>query len=574
MLRKRFFMMRIALRRQTRFRVFLALFVLLLSFVPPTAPVQAQTYGYEFAPGEVLIGWQPGEAPLPVVQRQNGLAPDQSDPVRQSAVAAIGSLTGLAVLDAAPEYGLARLSVRAGAEAAEIARLQELPWVRYAEPNYYAYAAADTRIPNDPDYYRQWHMEKVNAPMAWAATLGSLSFIVAVLDTGVAQNHPEFEGKLLPGKDYVNDDFSPEDDDPEGHGTHVTGIIAARFDNALGVAGLAPAVDILPMKVLNSQRTGTYGAIALAMYEAANSSAQVINLSLAGYAPSDTLRIAAADMAEQGVLVVAAAGNCAQNPGSCGGLINPDMYPAAYPDVLAVSASDRLDRGTIYSGYMPYIGLAAPGGISGEQVWSTTRAGYGYMYGTSMSTPMVSAAAALVWTLRPAATAQEVAGILKSTADKVGTDPYSGEPYSYESGRNDYFGSGRLNVGWAVRAVYPPRLATDAGPQSFLLGEPYETQSRVVELTNPSTRGVSWQATVLGASWLTVTPSVGTSLYSAPSLMTLTAELGELTPATYSGIVRIQPLDPPDLLSFDIPVELRVVESVSRFYVPFVLAAQ
>jgi len=85
---------------------------------------------------------------------------------------------------------------------------------------------------------------------------------------------------------------------------------------------------------------------------------------------------------------------------------------------------------------------------------------------------------------------------------------------------------------------------------------------------------VSWQATVLGASWLTVTPSVGTSLYSAPSLMTLTAELGELTPATYSGIVRIQPLDPPDLLSFDIPVELRVVESVSRFYVPFVLAAQ
>ena len=567
-------MMRIALRRQTPVCVFLAVLVLLLSFTPPTAPVQAQTYGYEFAPGEVLIGWEPGEGPLPKVQRHKGsLAPDQSDPVRQSAVRAIGSLTGLAVLDAAPEYGIARLSVRAGAEAAEIARLQKLPWVSYAEPNYYAYAAADTFVPNDPDYYRQWHMEKVNAPMAWAATRGSLSFVVAVLDTGVAQSHPEFAGKLLPGKDYVNSDLSPEDDDPDGHGTHVTGIIAAGFDNGLGVAGLAPDVKILPLKVLDSQRTGSYGAIALAMYDAANSNAQVINLSLAGYAPSETLRTAAVDMVEQGVLVVAAAGNCAQSPGSCGGLTNPDMYPAAYPGVLAVSASDRLDRGTIYSGYKPYITLAAPGGISGEQVWSTTRAGYGYMYGTSMSTPMVSAAAALVWTLRPAATAQEVAGILQATADKVGTDPYSGEPYSYVSGRNDYFGSGRLNVGWAVRSAYPPSLATDAVLPSFFLGEPYETQSRVVELTNPSTRGVSWQATVLGAGWLTVTPSIGTSLYSTPSLLTLTAELGELTPATYSGIVRIQPLDPPGLPDFDIPVQLRVVESVSRLYVPFALVA-
>ncbi len=570
-------MMRIAWARQTPACVFLALLVLVFTFVPPTAPVQAQTYGYEFAPGEVLIGWEPGQGPLPVVQRQKGsLAPDQSDPVRQSAVAAIGSLTGLSVLDAAPEYGMARLSVRAGAEAAEIARLQKLPWVRYAEPNYYAYAAADTYIPNDPDYYRQWHMEKVNAPMAWAATSGSLSFVVAVLDTGVAQSHPEFYEKLLPGKDYVNnpDIDGPEDDDQEGHGTHVTGIIAAGFDNGLGVAGLAPNVQILPMKVLNSQRTGSYGAIALAMYEAANSNAQVINLSLAGYAPSETLRIAAADMVEQGILIVAAAGNCAQNPGNCGGLVNPDMYPAAYPGVLAVSASDHLDRGTIYSGYKPYIGLAAPGGISGERVWSTTRAGYGYMYGTSMSAPMVSAAATLVWTLRPAATAEEVAAILKATADKVGTDPYSGEPYSYASGRNDYFGSGRLNVGWAVRLAYPPGLATDAGLQSFVLGEPYEVQSRVVALTNPSTRGVSWQATVLGASWLSVAPSIGTSLYSAPSTITLTAELGELVPATYNGIVRIQPLDPPDLPSFDIAVRLHVFESVSRLYLPSALAAQ
>ena len=400
------------------------------------------------------------------------------------------------MLDAAPEYGMARLSVRAGAEAAEIARLQKLPWVRYAEPNYYAYAAADTYIPNDPDYYRQWHMEKVNAPMAWAATSGSLSFVVAVLDTGVAQSHPEFYEKLLPGKDYVNnpDIDGPEDDDQEGHGTHVTGIIAAGFDNGLGVAGLAPNVQILPMKVLNSQRTGSYGAIALAMYEAANSNAQVINLSLAGYAPSETLRIAAADMVSRVSSLVALEGTV-QESGQLRAALSTRTVPGAFWR-LAVSASDHLDRGTIYSGYKPYIGLAAPGGISGERVWSTTRAGYGYMYGTSMSAPMVSAAATLVWTLRPAATTEEVAAILKATADKVGTDPYSGEPYSYASGRNDYFDSCRLKSVGRTPCV-SARVATD--PASMFSWRTDDVQSRVSPspIQHP---GVVVQAHVLGAS--------------------------------------------------------------------------
>jgi subtilisin family serine protease len=568
-------MMRNVQTRRTRACSFFALLGLLFLLLPAGAPVRAQALEPEFVPGEVLIGWQPGEGPAPEVQRKaGGPAPDQNDPAQQATEQAISRATGLAVLDASPEHGSARLSVAPGTEAEEIARLEALPWVLYAEPNYYAYAAGDTRIPNDPDYPKQWNMEKVSAPMAWAATRGSPSYIVAVLDTGVAQSHPEFVGKLLAGRDYVNNDLLPEDDDPDSHGTHVTGIIAAGFDNGQGVAGLAPDVKILPLKVLDSQRVGTYSAIAQAMYDAVTGGAKIINMSLAGYASSFTLEKAAADVVKQGILVVAAAGNCAQSPSTCGGMVNPDMYPAAYPGVLAVSASDRLDRGTIYSGYKPYIGLAAPGGISTDQVWSTTRYGYNYMYGTSMSTPMATAAAALVWTLKPAATAQDVIGILKNTADKVGTDPYSGEPFSYTTGRNDYFGSGRLNVGQAACSVYPLSLTATAGLRTFLLGEPLTTQSLMVELTSSGIQDVPWQATVVtGQGWLSVSPASGVSSNNAPGRLTLTAKLGQLTPGVYIGIISVQPVHVPCLNSFGIVAQLKVVESVSQTWLPSAVAA-
>ncbi len=115
---------------------------------------------------------------------------------------------------------------------------------------------------------------------------------------------------------------------------------------------------------------------------------------------------------------------------------------------------------------------------------------------------------------------------------------------------------------------------TTAGTQSFMLGDPLVAKSHTIELTNPSTRGVSWQATVVdGAAWLTVTPVYGTALYSTPSLLTLKVELGELAPAIYSGLIRVEPLDPPGLASFDVPVQLRVVESVRQIYLPSAFTA-
>jgi hypothetical protein len=348
----------------------------------------------------------------------------------------------------------------------------------------------------------------------------------------------------------------------------VTGIIAAGFNNFQGVGGLAPNVKVLPLKVLDANRNGYFGPISDAIRDAANSQAQVINMSLVGYQYSVTLHDAVNYAVSRGVLVVAAGGNCAQGGSVCGGQINPTAYPAAFPGVLAVAASDRFDRPATYSGYKSYIGIAAPGGTTERGVWSTTRFGYGYMHGTSMSAPMVSAAAALVWTLRPASTPDEIAQALKSSADKTGTDPYSGEPLPYGSGRNDYFGSGRLNAAAAVRQVHPPSLA-GPGWQNLLAGGTQRVLERKVTVSNPSGQGVWWQATVLeGASWLGVSPSNGTAVFGAPGELILAADARTLAPGSYFGRVQLTALAPAGMTPVDIPVQLTVAADLTRAFAP------
>ncbi len=160
-----------------------------------------------------------------------------------------------------------------------------------------------------------------------------------------------------------------------------------------------------------------------------------------------------------------------------------------------------------------------------------------------MATPLVSGAAALVWTMSPAATYQQVAGLLKDTTDKVGTNPVTGQTIPYVNGRNDYFGYGRLNVGQAVRQAYPPSLTPVTDVQQFLLGGSVTQQERQVTLVNPSGQELYWQATVIqGAGWLGVDPAIGTAKYGSPGTLTLRASRGVLSPGIYTGKVRVQPL--------------------------------
>ena len=555
-----------------------AAFCLLLLLVLTPAAALAQEAGAAFVPGEVVIGWAPG-ADAVLTGRTAGLDVDRSTPQWQAAARELADRVGLQVIDVQTEYSTALLSVPAGQEEAEIARLRGLPWVAYAEPNYVARAAAEATYPNDPSFGDQWHMRRIYAPEAWAVTSGSTTLVVAVVDSGVDRSHPEFyrqfQDPLLPGWDYVNGDNDPNDD--YGHGTHVTGLIAAATNNRLGVAGLTQNVKILPLKVLNSYGEGDFYNVAKAVRRAADFGAQVINLSLGGlvqYSEQQTLQSAVDYAVARNILVVAAAGNCAQGGSGCG-YANPVFFPAACNGVFAVAASDHFDNWAPYSNYKYYVSLAAPGGIVEDAILSTvarslTPSGYGFKYGTSMATALVSGAAALVWTLQPVASQQQVADILKDTADKVGTNPLTGQPIPYVNGRNDYFGYGRLNVGQAVRRAYPPTVAPVTEAQRFLLGGPVTQQTRLVTLNNPSSMPVQWRAGVVrGNAWLSIVPISGSGAYGSPGALMLRASLPAWSPGLYFGAVRVEPQPGSvEFPSFEIEAQLQIANPLHRTFLP------
>jgi len=280
---------------------------------------------------------------------------------------------------------------------------------------------------NDPRSHEQWGLRAVGAKAAWERSTGK-EIVVAVLDTGVAP-HADLPG-LLPGRSFTGD----TNPDPNGHGTHVAGIIAAAMGNGLGIAGLAPAVRLLPVQVLDAEGSGDHADIAAGIIWATDSGADVINLSLGGEESSDALSAAVQYAIDKGVIVVAAAGN--SGSGS-----NAPMYPAAYDPVLAVAAAGPDGTAAMFSNSGPYVDLAAPG----FAILSTVPDGYDYLSGTSQAAPFVSAAAALL--LAAGRAPAEVSALLTKSARDV-----------LPAGRDPYTGSGMLDAAAALGA--PPTGAT------------------------------------------------------------------------------------------------------------------
>ena len=175
--------------------------------------------------------------------------------------------------------------------------------------------------------------------------------------------------------------------DPAGHGTHVAGIIAAHANNGVGIAGAAPGVKILPVRVLDASGSGSSSDVAEGIIWAADHGARVINLSLGG-GPSPGMQIAMQYALSKQVVTFAAAGNAYQDG-------NLPTYPAAYPEAIAVAAIDSNLQHADFSNTGSYVDLAAPGDL----IWSTYGQGhsqYALMSGTSMATPYATATAALV----------------------------------------------------------------------------------------------------------------------------------------------------------------------------------
>jgi thermitase len=349
------------------------------------------------------------------------------------------------------QRGLHRLNaslvnVPPGQEEKYAREVASQPGVQFVEPNYIVKADL---VPNDPLWSQQYGPSHIQAPSGWDTTTGSASVIVAVLDSGIDASHPEFAGRILPGWDFVDGDATPQDGC--GHGTHVTGILAAEGDNAQGIAGIAWKTSIMPVRVLGDTCSGSTADVADALVWAVERGARVINLSLGTPVPSTLLENGTYYAYSHGAAIFAAAGN------SGSGFI---YYPAAYPWVMAVGATDETDTRASFSNYGAALDLMAPG----ADILSTTPQGsfyyqiilgvtstYGTLSGTSMAAPHASGAAALLATQPAFSSPDAIYQALESTALDLGSP-----------GRDDQTGYGLIQIADALSfkptATPPPTI--------------------------------------------------------------------------------------------------------------------
>ena len=313
---------------------------------------------------------------------------------------------------------------------------------------------------NDPYRSNQWALDRLSFEATWATTDGT-GVVVAVIDTGIRATHEDLSGKVLSGTDFI----SPGGDGTLAdhyHGSHVAGIIGAYANNGLGIAGGAPGVQILPVRALDGSGTGTTAGVASGIIWAVDNGADVINLSLGSSGDSSVIRAAVAHAEANDVVVVAAAGN--------GGHVgNPVTYPAAIPEVVAVSATESNDSRAYFSNHGTWIDVAAPG----SGIYSLHGAGdlvYASSSGTSMAAPYVAAAAALVRATSPTLTAAEIREVLRFTATDLGP-----------AGKDDDFGSGLIDPLAAVEGgIAGPDSEWGTAPQLAKDYQVLTSQGRVV----------------------------------------------------------------------------------------------
>jgi subtilisin family serine protease len=280
------------------------------------------------------------------------------------------------------------------------------------EPPSYAKAleTAPPPEPSDPDFDRQWAMFAFPFSALWQCGRGA-GITVAVVDSGVQAEHPDLAGRVRPGAAIVNGAVQngAGDNDVNGHGTHVAGIVGAG-ENGVGVVGVAPQVTILPVRVLDATGSGPNSDIGKGITWAVDHGAKVINVSIGSGTKSASVTTAVGYAVNHGVSVVAAAGN--------GGLMgNPPRYPAALPEVIAVGALDQNCDIASYSTNGNYVDVVAPG----TDIWSTKLPStWGSNSGTSMASPHVAALAALIIDARGSVSPGNMLRRLTSTATDAG----------------------------------------------------------------------------------------------------------------------------------------------------------
>ena len=284
--------------------------------------------------------------------------------------------------------------------------------VRYAELNLVAFGC--DVIPDDEFWDEQWGHVMINCPYAWDITTGK-DVWVAVLDTGIDTDHEDFcSGKILWGENVINETNVYEDD--HGHGTRCSGIIGACFNNGIGIAGVAPDCNFIPVKVLNQNATGSVWTVVKGVLWATYYGlADIISMSLGIAGSSKLLKDVCTLAYDQGKVLIAAAGNYNANR---------MLYPANYSTVIAVGAIDENKNRWNHSNYGENLDFVAPGV---NIITTNIGNNYAYSTGTSASTAYVSGVVALYMQLYPDETPEFYKNILIDSIEDLPPDGWDEE---------------------------------------------------------------------------------------------------------------------------------------------------
>ncbi|WP_110543398.1 S8 family serine peptidase, partial [Microcystis aeruginosa] len=356
------------------------------------------------------------------------------------------------------------------------------PIFEYIEPDYIVTKGTispQATFPNDPSFNQLWGLHNtgqsggtadadIDAPEAWDIQTGDPNLVIGVIDTGVDYNHQDLVGNIWTnpgeiagdgidndGNGYIDDirgwDFAYNDNDPSdvhGHGTHVSGTIAGKGNNGVGVTGVAWNAKIMPLKFLDDTGSGSTSNAIKAINYATDKGVKLTNNSWGGGGYSQALYDAINAAGQAGALFIASAGNSAQNTDTS------PSYPASYnlDNIISVASTTRTDSLSSFSNYgLTSVDLGAPG----SAIYSTTPNNtYATYSGTSMASPHVTGAAALLWSQNPTWTAQQVKNTLMNTGDSIAA--LAGKTVSGK----------RLNVFNALAAANLPSVTVSVSPAS------------------------------------------------------------------------------------------------------------
>ncbi|MDT3673906.1 S8 family serine peptidase [Microcystis wesenbergii] len=437
--------------------------------VPTAAPVTSELKPAAtstlapYAPNQVILKFKQGIAAAQVAQFQSLFGAVKTQKIK---------LTGAEIWKLSGSLSVEKI----------LAQYRSNPIFEYVEPDYIVTKgtiSAQATFPNDPSFNQLWGLHNtgqsggtadadIDAPEAWDIQTGDPNLVIGVIDTGVDYNHQDLVGNIWTnpgeiandgidndGNGYIDDirgwDFAYNDNNPsdvDGHGTHVSGTIAGKGNNGVGVTGVAWNAKIMPLKFLDDTGSGSTSNAIKAINYATAKGVKLTNNSWGGGGYSQALYDAINAAGQAGALFIAAAGNDAKNTDTS------PSYPASYnlANIISVASTTRTDALSSFSNYgLTSVDLGAPG----SEIYSTTPNNtYATYSGTSMASPHVAGAAALLWSQNPTWTAQQVKNTLMNTGDSIAA--LAGKTVSGK----------RLNINNALTATELPSVTVSVSPSS------------------------------------------------------------------------------------------------------------